>query len=318
MNLACPHLGDCVAFFASLQQEKSPNLAEKLAILKGRTFFLGVGAQKAGTTWLSFYLRDHPEVFFSPIKEMHFWGTRLREDNWPISMFRKKLKARESELAADPNRPAKAAVALRDRIKMGRDVGAYRRFFRRRVKDEQVFGEITPAYCALDRDELELIRREYPTTKIIFLLRNPADRLWSQMRFSEKFETLEELEAKIDGVFDKPLYRERYDYVSAMRNLRAVFPAENLHFAFYEDLFTQDAIDRLCHFLGITPLPAEFDRSRNVSVKMPLSPELRTRIIHRLAHQYTYMRDLYAGALPDNWLADLEILEAAQGGAPER
>ncbi|GGA22256.1 sulfotransferase [Neptunicoccus cionae] len=293
-------------------------MAEKLAILKGRTFFLGVGAQKAGTTWLSFYLRDHPEVYFSPIKEMHFWGTRTRDDKWPISMFRKKLKAREAELQANPDLPAKGAVALRDRIRMGRDIGAYRRFFRRRVKNEQVFGEITPAYCALDRDELELIRREYPSTKIIFLLRNPADRLWSQMRFSEKFETLEQLEAKIDGVFERPLYRERYDYVTAMRNLRAVFPAENLHFDFYENLFTQDAIDRLCHFLGITPLPGEFERSRNVSVKMPLGPEQRRKMIHELSHQYTYMRDLYAGALPTSWLADLEILETAPDIASER
>ncbi len=311
MDLACRHLGDCVAFFASRQLKKSPNLAEKLAILKGRTFFLGVGAQKAGTTWLSFYLRDHPEVYFSPIKEMHFWGNRSREDNWPASMFRKKLKAREAELAADPDLPAKGAVALRERLRMGSDLGAYRRFFRRRVGEAQVFGEITPAYCALEREELELIRSQYPLTKIIFLLRNPADRLWSQMRFSENFETLAELEAKVDGVFDNKRYRERYDYVTAMRNLRSVFPPEKLHFAFYEELFTQEAIDRLCEFLGISPLPAQFERSRNVSVKMPLGPALRRKIVERLAPQYTYMRDVYAGDLPASWLADLQILEHA-------
>lgn len=284
-------------------------MAEKLAILKGRTFFLGVGAQKAGTTWLSFYLRDHPEVYFSPIKEMHFWGNRTRDDNWPQSMFRKKLASRESEMLENPDLPRKGAIALRERVRMGTDIGGYRRFFRRRVTNEQVFGEITPAYCSLDRDELALIKKEYPSAKIIFLLRNPADRLWSQLRFSEKFETLEQLEPKIDGAYDKKLYRERYDYVTAIRNLRAEFPAQNLHFEFYERLFTQEAIKGICDFLNIAPLPAHFDRSRNVSVKMPLSPALRRAMIHRLADQYTYCRDLFGRQLPKSWLKDLTELE---------
>ena len=36
-------------------------------------FFLGIGAQKAGTTWLGVYFARHPEVYFSPIKELHFF-----------------------------------------------------------------------------------------------------------------------------------------------------------------------------------------------------------------------------------------------------
>ncbi len=307
--MPCSHNDDCVAFYASPKPKKSVELAENLAILKGRTFFLGVGAQKAGTTWLSFYLRDHPEVYFSPIKEMHFWGNRNRDDNWPQSMFRKKLAKRESEMLENPDLPQKGAVALRDRIRMGTSIGGYRRFFRRRVTHEQVFGEITPAYCALEREELALIRREYPGAKVIFLLRNPVDRMWSQLRFSEKFETLEELEPKVDGAFGKKLYRERYDYVSAMRNLRAEFPAQNLHFQFYEHLFTPEAINGICRFLEIEPLPAKFERSRNVSVKMPLSPALRSRMIHQLADQYTYCRDLFAGQLPESWLKDLTQLD---------
>ena len=35
--------------------------------------FLGIGAQKAGTTWLYENLRRHPEVFVPPTKELHYF-----------------------------------------------------------------------------------------------------------------------------------------------------------------------------------------------------------------------------------------------------
>jgi hypothetical protein len=283
-------------------------LAEKLAVLKGRTYFLGVGAQKAGTTWLSYYLREHPDVYFSPIKEMHFWGNRTGDDKWPGSMFRKKLAEREEATGENPDVPAKLAIALRDRLRMGGDVNGYRRYFRRRVKHQSVFGEITPAYCRLKREELAFIREQFPKTKVIFLLRNPADRMWSQLRFSENFETLEELEGKVERAFQKAVYKERFDYVTTIRNLRAEFPADHVHFEFYERLFTPEAIEGICNFLEIKPFVAQFEKTRNVSIKVPLSPELRQSIVERLKPQYTFCRDAFSGDLPANWLSDLQSM----------
>ena len=48
--------------------------------LKGKTLVIGIGAQKAGTTWLYRYLRTHPQVGMSPIKELHYWDERFRPD----------------------------------------------------------------------------------------------------------------------------------------------------------------------------------------------------------------------------------------------
>ncbi|CDH46423.1 MAG: sulfotransferase [Candidatus Competibacteraceae bacterium] len=36
--------------------------------------FLGIGAQKAGTTWLYSQLRQHPQLAFPLTKEAHFWN----------------------------------------------------------------------------------------------------------------------------------------------------------------------------------------------------------------------------------------------------
>ena len=39
--------------------------------------FVGIGAQKAGTNWLAKYLTSHPQVCFSPIKELHYFDWRF-------------------------------------------------------------------------------------------------------------------------------------------------------------------------------------------------------------------------------------------------
>ena len=36
--------------------------------------FLSVGAMKAGTTWLHHQLADHPMIYFTPEKEIHFFA----------------------------------------------------------------------------------------------------------------------------------------------------------------------------------------------------------------------------------------------------
>ena len=36
-------------------------------------YFVCVGAQKSGTTWLARVLADHPDVFVTPVKEIHYF-----------------------------------------------------------------------------------------------------------------------------------------------------------------------------------------------------------------------------------------------------
>jgi len=50
--------------------------------------FLGIGAQKAGTTWLYEALSLHPEVRFPAGKEVHFWDIeRERGSEWYQRLF---------------------------------------------------------------------------------------------------------------------------------------------------------------------------------------------------------------------------------------
>lgn len=50
--------------------------------------FLGIGAQKAGTTWLYEKLALHPNVLFPAHKEIHFWDRdRARGVKWYHALF---------------------------------------------------------------------------------------------------------------------------------------------------------------------------------------------------------------------------------------
>lgn len=50
--------------------------------------FLGIGAQKAGTTWLYSMLKAHPQISFPGGKEIHFWDGRRGADTcWYRDLF---------------------------------------------------------------------------------------------------------------------------------------------------------------------------------------------------------------------------------------
>ena len=50
--------------------------------------FLGIGAQKAGTTWIYQHLSRHPQICFPAGKEIHFWDHyRNNGVDWWTSLF---------------------------------------------------------------------------------------------------------------------------------------------------------------------------------------------------------------------------------------
>src|SRR4051812_10446290 len=45
--------------------------------------FIGIGAPKAGTTWLAKCLGEHPQVFMAAVKETEFWKLADAEHRLP-------------------------------------------------------------------------------------------------------------------------------------------------------------------------------------------------------------------------------------------
>jgi hypothetical protein len=45
--------------------------------------FIGIGAQKSGTTWLSRNLGLHPEIWIPSVKEVHYFDDRIKDLRTP-------------------------------------------------------------------------------------------------------------------------------------------------------------------------------------------------------------------------------------------
>lgn len=61
--------------------------------------FLGIGAQKAGTTWIYENLRNHPEIFFPYGKEIHFWDSHYGKGlEWYRNIFAAEIGRKQGEI----------------------------------------------------------------------------------------------------------------------------------------------------------------------------------------------------------------------------
>lgn len=71
--------------------------------------FLGIGSQKAGTTWLYENLKKHPDISFPAGKEVHFWDMRQNLGlDWYLDHFKDGDSAAKGEIT-----PAYAFLPVR-------------------------------------------------------------------------------------------------------------------------------------------------------------------------------------------------------------
>ncbi len=139
-----------------------PNSHSGTAAKQAKPNFFIVGAPKCGTTSLHEYLQRHPDVFMPFYKEPHYFGSDLEGSRF--RQFR--------------GRPQRYLKLFDD------------------ARGEKRIGESSPWYL-FSRRAAEEIRAFDPQAKIIIMLRNPVDMMysmWSQFRYSgnEQIETFEE------------------------------------------------------------------------------------------------------------------------------
>jgi hypothetical protein len=208
--------------------------------------FLGIGAQKAGTTWLYENLRCHPEIFLPDQKELHYfdWG------------FHGSLRS------------------YSDRFKPG--VG-------------KVKGEITPGYSILPKRRIAFISKLMPELRLVFLLRDPIERSWSQALMNlvtvpeRKYEEVSE--AEIRDHFESARSIQRGDYLTTIDNWLSFYPPERLYTGFYDDIIEQprELLKEVFAHLGVstdvdwTALP--YDRVIFKGTGIPLPDRLRAVLV---------------------------------------
>ncbi len=277
--------------------------------LKGKTFILGVGAQKAGTTWLYDYLRSHPEVAISPLKELHYFDQIYRPDL--CGNFNEKFKARARKKWAEVNQlsdleKAEALWPLIDRVRMINNPRAYLEYFDRLASGAaNVVGEITPSYSILPEAAFAKIRAMLTDAgcrvRVIFIMRDPCERFWSQLRFYHAKGYNESPEKYFASALKDPQYVERTRYDLTLSRIEQVFQPEELSYHFYETLFQDSEVANVCKFLQIKMAPTHFDRVLNASPKMTMSDAQRQALRGELEPVYAALASRFGAVLPQQW-----------------
>lgn len=199
--------------------------------------FLGIGAQRAATTWLYRMLQLHPQVAFPAGKEVHFWNRRIdRGADWYRAQFEPSCAGRRQ-------------------------------------------GEITPGYALLTPPTLRQVHAFNPKLRILFILRNPMERAWSQSMATATREGKRPAhveDAWFAQQFELPASLNRGDYARSLRHWLAVFPKEQILLLRHEQIATDPraCLTRVARHLDIDP--AAFETLRSERMRHRVQPGAST------------------------------------------
>lgn len=276
--------------------------------------FIGIGAQKAGTSWLARQLSAHPDVAFSSIQELHFWDI-LADDQAIFNVYQKRFRDMlQNKVNRLPNNlPANELEkidSLISRLKMTHNKSLYGVYFEKLLlakPSAKVTGEITPSYALLGEKAFQEIGQTLPEAKFIFIMRDPIKRLWSHIRFEETrlgkkaFSALSQWESCLDN----PAFIDRSQYDHTIKRLLNAVSKDRCLFLFYEDLTSNEnctpSIKALCAFLGIDSFTPWEDKI-NVSVKIDMPTQFLEKALGVLESTYSGTREIL-GRTPSSWTA---------------
>lgn len=293
-----------------------------------QTLLYGIGAAKAGTSWLHRYLSGHPECHFRSLKELHYFNTTSAHPgdeggNWPRQYRDRRLATITQRLASKGDFAERGRVtSLKSDIEEwhgildqhgldapGAHDAAYLDFLRSGAGDARIVGEITPAYATLDARDFERMAAIAPDTKFIFILRDPLARLWSNIRMTAKRAARNGADAKDVAAEQVAKYLRgenaslvrRSDYRGTIERLLSAVPQADVLFEFFENLFSQAALHRITDFLGISAHVANLDQPVHKGQSLQLASQQKTDIRAALAPQYDFINSMFGANVPENW-----------------
>ena len=241
--------------------------------------FFVVGAPKAGTTSLYHHLDQHPDVYMSPMKETWHFATDLHRDRLaPKFHEAAKQRADETRRYLDGNMMEKRFAGIVT------EWADYRRLFAR-AEGQRAIGEATPCYL-WSKAAAHGIARRFPYARILMILRNPADRAFSQylqmfnsgdynLSFREHIESAFALR---DRRFISELhpFLECGLYADQVQRYNGLFPKEQIGIWLYEDTKSDSFLRTVFEFLGVDAGFAPDVTTRHLEQSVPRIAALRS------------------------------------------
>jgi len=196
--------------------------------------FIIIGAMKAATTSLYTYLKQHPDVFMTSIKEPMFFNSLNTENDFVLKGRKtKKIKSFEE----------------------------YYSLFKK-AENETAIGEASPAYIS-NNSCAKLIKDHLPNTKIITILRQPVERAYSNYLHAKRADR-EPINSFIDAINSEeerieknwsPLYyyKEKGFYFRQLSRYFKEFKKEQIKVILFEDIIDdpQKITKEVFKFLGV-------------------------------------------------------------------
>lgn len=224
-------------------------------------FFLGLGGQKCGSSWMQAYLARQPGSDFGRLGEYQIWEADL---GGPFARYRV-AEPSALELVRARAKERFGAAVPKDvlRWRMQRDRDAYFQYFQKLLGQSAITrtGDITPSYAALPAPMLAGIRDGFAKRGIrvraMFSMRDPVARLRSQLKMEmAKGRVTERDEASALAAFyagEEAAARMRYDLTLAAMD--EVFAPEDRYVALFETLFSPDGVAAFARWADVPVEP---------------------------------------------------------------
>jgi hypothetical protein len=274
-----------------------------------RTFVLGTGCMKGGTTWLHDYLASSPRCATGYRKEYHVFDSVDLPD---LAWMRHRIlgRARQSLEDLEAGRPADATFL--HQASLIADPSTYAGYFAGLVDSHPgttMSLDMTPNYGLLGADRLRGVRESFGGLGVrcvsVFLMRDPVERIWSQVRMQQRRRPEQNPGSAEDLVLERyaqPEYDARTRYERTLSTLDAAFPASEVYLGLYETLFEATSLAAVCDLAGIEPPPADTETRRNASPKSAPLPESTVR---EVAGHFRATYEAVAARFPEADLAAL-------------
>ena len=237
--------------------------------------FLCIGAHKAGTTWLYQQLDSHPDIWMPPVKELHYFDqlSRVQRAAPPRCRDERDLRFLESikNLSAEPYM----------------NLDHYARLFE--PKASLLSGDISPNYSTLSDEVIRRVVGYFPNLKVIFLARDPVERVWSHLSMEVYYRQIEPFDATNIDEVNRNLSRRGMllrSYPSAVvAQWKRYVELEQFRVYFFDDLQRNPAELRrsILRFLGADPdkpgsrLTADYNSWTRME-KLPLTNKVRSHL----------------------------------------
>lgn len=271
--------------------------------LNGRVLFIGLGAMKAGTTWISDYLRGHPQVFHSEIKEINFWN---KLDHNPLIKYGTKFRMyRMKEILLKKNASYPPTLRQWETLQTLAEIDNlettidYQEYFARRIGNETHFGEVCPQYSLMPSRTYQRIAALGYETRFLFFMRDPTDRVASNLQHHLRRNRLD-VDQLIENLTEDDIRYQRSDYSLTLEAYRKSGVNIPLKTFIYEDMFNENSLREICDFLGIWQGPAKFDKRSNASSGVKITAAQKQRIREKLDPLYVKLAD-FLDEKPPSW-----------------